>query len=255
MPVHRFSPAPRAGFTLIELLVVIAIIALLIAILLPTLAGARRQGRVATTLSRLRNLGMNTTIYADAHRGNMPVLLDRDEKAFLGLSVLARAPGPGPGVPQSQRPHGHPGRQASDRQRPILADLAGVEITAAISIAPINLNELNWHCSFSYDNDAKRTDDGRNRVFLGDRANYIGGETYSRNWGDRGQCVVWTDQHAAFVKSKSLRDQSDPNMYHHNEYLVENWTEVVDGVSVTRATLDTHLRFFSEQEDDLLLPN
>ena len=256
MPVHRTTTAPRAGFTLIELLVVIAIIALLIAILLPTLAGARRQGRVAATLSRLRDLGMNTTIYADAHKGNMPVLLDRDEKAFLGLSVLARehqVP-----VQAFLNPNVRtdtPADKESTDERPILADLAGSEITSTSTIAPINLADLNWHCSFSYDNDAKRSDDGRNRVFLGDRANYIDGETYSRNWGDRGQCVTWTDQHAAFVKSKSLREQSDPNMFHHNEYLVENWTEVVDGVSVTRATLDTHLRFFSEQEDDLLLPN
>ncbi|NQT01038.1 MAG: prepilin-type N-terminal cleavage/methylation domain-containing protein, partial [Planctomycetes bacterium] len=44
------------GFTLIELLVVIAIIAVLMAILMPSLNRAREQGKRSTCLSNLKQL-------------------------------------------------------------------------------------------------------------------------------------------------------------------------------------------------------
>jgi prepilin-type N-terminal cleavage/methylation domain-containing protein/prepilin-type processing-associated H-X9-DG protein len=55
----------RRGFTLIELLVVIAIIAILMAVLMPSLKRAREQGRRAACLSNLKQLQLAWGIYAD----------------------------------------------------------------------------------------------------------------------------------------------------------------------------------------------
>lgn len=55
---------PADGFTLIELLVVVAIIALLLAVLLPSLKGARQQARQAVCLSNVRQLHVANTSYS-----------------------------------------------------------------------------------------------------------------------------------------------------------------------------------------------
>ncbi len=54
-----------SGFTLIELLVVIAIIALLMAILMPTLNRAREQGRRAVCLNGMKQLTLAWVMYCD----------------------------------------------------------------------------------------------------------------------------------------------------------------------------------------------
>jgi prepilin-type N-terminal cleavage/methylation domain-containing protein/prepilin-type processing-associated H-X9-DG protein len=57
----------RRGFSLIELLVVISIIALILAMLLPALSGARQQSQSTLCLTRLRQLGTGWHMYADDH--------------------------------------------------------------------------------------------------------------------------------------------------------------------------------------------
>jgi prepilin-type N-terminal cleavage/methylation domain-containing protein len=61
------------GFTLIEVLVVVAIIALLIAILLPSLQRARKCARSTVCLANLRSIGTGMKMYQGDFRGWLPV--------------------------------------------------------------------------------------------------------------------------------------------------------------------------------------
>ena len=241
------------AFTLIELLVVIAVIAVLIGMLLPALAKARIAARQGTTLARLRDLGVGAAAYANDYKDQLPALENHEEKAFLGLSVLSKVIG----VPVQSfinvNTQDSPADQENTDGRPVLADLNGVEIVDATVINPGNIAQVRFHCSFAYDNDINLRKAFTPIVYMGDRADYERGHTFSDNWKGDGMCLLWTDQHAAFVKSRTIAQQSDPNIYHHNEFGGEGGAEVREGVSVRRATQDTHLRFFSEEEDDVLL--
>jgi len=70
LPQRRRSRG--SGFTLVELLVVIGIIAVLIGILLPTLARAREKAKRVNCLSNLRTLGQSLFMYANAHKDRLP---------------------------------------------------------------------------------------------------------------------------------------------------------------------------------------
>jgi prepilin-type N-terminal cleavage/methylation domain-containing protein len=60
------------GFTLIELLVVISIISLLIAILLPALANARKTARAVLCMNNLRNASIAFNLYAEDFKDLTP---------------------------------------------------------------------------------------------------------------------------------------------------------------------------------------
>lgn len=70
----KTCPAKRNGFTLIELLVVISIIALLIAILLPALNGARESAAAIQCASNQKQIGVLTATYIDTWKGYIPPL-------------------------------------------------------------------------------------------------------------------------------------------------------------------------------------
>ncbi len=65
----------KMGFTLIELLVVIAIIAILMAILIPVLSGARRQAKIVACQANLKHWGLILAAYTD----------DNDGRFFRGM--------------------------------------------------------------------------------------------------------------------------------------------------------------------------
>lgn len=61
------------AFTLIELLVVISIVSLLIAVLLPALAGARVAAQQVACLSNIRQIGIGTKVYLEDFKNHLPV--------------------------------------------------------------------------------------------------------------------------------------------------------------------------------------
>ena len=64
----------RTAFTLIELLVVISIIALLLAILMPSLKKAREQGKTVVCKSNLRQIGIAYTAYVLDNDNKFPMI-------------------------------------------------------------------------------------------------------------------------------------------------------------------------------------
>ena len=80
-----FRLRQKAGFTLVELLVVIAIIALLIAILLPSLQKAKAAAQSVVCQTNLKSIGMALQQYAMDHNDYLPPINEmRNGAAYWG---------------------------------------------------------------------------------------------------------------------------------------------------------------------------
>ena len=69
---RRPASSVRSGFTLVELLVVLAVIALLAALLLPTLSKAKESARTTQCLNQMRQLGLAVRLYVDENGDAFP---------------------------------------------------------------------------------------------------------------------------------------------------------------------------------------
>jgi prepilin-type processing-associated H-X9-DG protein/prepilin-type N-terminal cleavage/methylation domain-containing protein len=87
---------PYRGFTLTELLAVMAVIAVLVAILIPVLGGAREAARSAVCQSNLRQIGIALTMFVNDH-GYYPAIAE--------VGQIMDGTGPGTGYQQDLLPY------------------------------------------------------------------------------------------------------------------------------------------------------
>lgn len=83
MNARPLSSLIRRGFTLLELLAVVGVVSILLALLLPALAGSRRAAQSVGCLNNLRAFGQAITMYRNEHNGLLPYA-DRTPDVRLG---------------------------------------------------------------------------------------------------------------------------------------------------------------------------
>ena len=168
----------KDAFSLIELLVVIGIIALLISILLPSLASARSSARSTICLSNLRQIGIQNSMYLNEYRVFPPVRLKKVPNASGEMVVY-------------EHDFGRHFRRAKPRWQWFLAD--GLEpIINPDKYPDAEAFNASMHMDSPYFEDPAMsafTNDVRNGAY-GYNGTYLGNTRMSDEDGD-GQAETW----------------------------------------------------------------
>lgn len=107
---------PQNGFTLVELLVVISIIALLLAILMPSLQKAREQARAVVCRSNLKQQYLGHLLYTEDNNGyffyswnwwySTRLIIYNNSKGYITLDVIKCATSKQYGLRSPSNPYG-----------------------------------------------------------------------------------------------------------------------------------------------------
>ena len=84
------NPRPRSAFTLVELLCVVGIIAILMALLMPSLMAARKNARAIQCSGNLRQVTLALINYATEHGGTFPPNSVQIEQYWFQESMIGR---------------------------------------------------------------------------------------------------------------------------------------------------------------------
>ncbi|QNN24975.1 prepilin-type N-terminal cleavage/methylation domain-containing protein [Planctomycetales bacterium ZRK34] len=223
----------RHGFTLIELLVVVSIIALLIAILLPSLHQARQTAKLIVCMSNERQLATAVNAYAVENKNHLPPV--QHQISLAGYKTDAS----GVGITYDRILHEHLGRSTdvlacpADETSvtavvdgygddPVRRSYSGVYNTLGCVTGDWSAGHVGEGAGYKKMSEFKRHND---TVVFAERRRTVGGGGYEWTWfsdiKDLGSRVDW-DRHeatAAFTYLDGHAGQRDyPGEYRWPEF-------------------------------------